>query len=281
MGSFLRRWWRLLAAAALMAGVVQIFLRPPASLREFAPLKGFGAGVYRPVAAAADGVRRAVSSVWNGYIALTGVARENEKLRGEVALLREAIGRDREALLENRRLKDLLGFSETVTPRTIGARVVGHDVSPWFNGIFIDQGSESGIEPGMAVVTPGGAVGRVHRTYRGLSVVLLLTDGRFAADVIVERSRARAVAEGAGGRLCSLKYVSPTQDIVPGDRVLFSGFDGSMPKGVLLGTVVSVDRPKESLFQKVKVQCAVNFLEAEEVMVILSRPAIPYRSGRE
>jgi hypothetical protein len=42
-----------------------------------------------------------------------------------------------------------------------------------------------------------------------------------------------------------------------------------------------VDRPKESLFQKVKVQCAVNFLEAEEVMVILSRPAIPYRSGRE
>mgnify|MGYP003343336050 CR=1 FL=1 len=70
-------------------------------------------------------------------------------------------------------------------------------------------------------------------------------------------------------------------DVAVGDRVVFSGFDGSMPKGVLLGTVVSVDRPKESLFQKVKVQCAVNFLEAEEVMVILSRPSIPFRSGRE
>ena len=60
-----------------------------------------------------------------------------------------------------------------------------------------------------------------------------------------------------------------------------SGFDGSMPKGVLLGTVVSVDRPKESLFQKVKVQCAVNFQDVEEAMVILSRPSIPFRAGRD
>jgi cell shape-determining protein MreC len=89
------------------------------------------------------------------------------------------------------------------------------------------------------------------------------------------------VAEGIGGNSCRLKYVSPVSDVAVGDRVVFSGFDGSMPKGVLLGTVVSVDRPKESLFQKVKVQCAVNFLEAEEVMVILSRPSIPYRAGRE
>jgi len=54
-----------------------------------------------------------------------------------------------------------------------------------------------------------------------------------------------------------------------------------MPKGVLLGTVVSVDRPKESLFQKVKVQCAVNFHDVEEVMVILSRPSVPFRAGKD
>jgi len=61
-----------------------------------------------------------------------------------------------------------------------------------------------------------------------------------------------------------------------GDRIVFSGFDGSMPKG-FSSHRVSVDRPKESLFQKVKVQCTVNFQDVEEVMVILSRPSC--RSG--
>jgi rod shape-determining protein MreC len=198
-----------------------------------------------------------------------------------VAALQEKLHENRDAQLENRRLKELLRYSETLERRTIGARVVGHDISPWFQAVFIGAGSEAGVEEGMSVVTPQGAVGRVHKAMAGLSEVLLVTDGRFAADVMVERNRVRAVAEGIGGNFCRLKYVSPVQEVAVGDRVVFSGFDGSMPKGVLLGTVVSVDRPKESLFQKVKVQCAVNFLEAEEVMVILSRPSIPYRAGRE
>ena len=129
----------------------------------------------------------------------------------------------------------------------------------------------------MAVVTPGGAVGRVHRTYPDLSEVVLLADSRFAADVIVERTRARAIAEGMGGNLCRLKYVSKTQDVVVGDRILFSGFDGSMPKGTLLGTVISADRPREGLFLNIRVASAVDFLSVEEVLVVLSRPTIPFR----
>jgi rod shape-determining protein MreC len=178
-------------------------------------------------------------------------------------------------------LKELLDYSQTVERRTLGARVVGHDVSPWFRAIFLGAGSEAGIESGMSVVTPYGAVGRIHKVHPGLSEVLLVTDGRFAADVMVERSRVRAIAEGVGGNFCRLKYVSPAQDVAVGDRIVFSGFDGSMPKGVLLGTVVSVDRPKESLFQKVKVQCAVNFQDVEEVLVILSRPSVPFRAVKD
>jgi rod shape-determining protein MreC len=219
--------------------------------------------------------------VWNRYVALVGVSRENERLRKEVTELRERLHEARDAVLENRRLKELLSYSQAVERRTLGARVVGHDVSPWFRAIFLGAGSEAGIETGMSVVTPNGAVGRIHKVHPGLSEVLLATDSRFAADVMVERSRVRAIAEGVGGNFCRLKYVSPAQDVAVGDRIVFTGFDGSMPKGVLLGTVVSVDRPKESLFQKVKVQCAVNFQDAEEVLVILSRPSVPFRVGKD
>jgi len=279
MRSFIRNWWRLLVAVMLLVAAIQVFVRPSIALERAEPVRAAGVALFRPFYAAADFLRGGVSGVWNRYVALVGVSRENERLRKEVTELRERLHETRDAVLENRRLKDLLRYSETVEQRTLGARVVGHDVSPWFRAIFLGSGSEAGVEIGMSVVTPYGAIGRIHKAHPGLSEVLLVTDGRFAADVMVERSRVRAIAEGVGGNFCQLKYVSPAHDVAVGDRIVFSGFDGSMPKGVLLGTVVSVDRPKESLFQKVKVQCAVNFQDVEDVIVILSRPSVPFRAG--
>lgn len=281
MGHFFRTWWRLLLAAALLAAAVQLFVRPPPVLYAADAARSAGSALFRPVYTVVDVVRQGAGSIWSRYFALVGVTKENEALRKEVVSLREKLQENRDAFLENRRLKELLRFSETVDKRTMGARVVGHDISPWFQAVFVDAGSAAGVEPGMAVVTPSGGVGRVEKVSSGVSTVVLLTDGRFAADVIVERSRVRAIAEGMGGNFCRLKYVSPTQDVVVGDRILFSGFDGSMPKGTLLGTVVSVDRPREGLFQKVKVMSAVNFQAVEEVLIVLSRPAIPFRTVRE
>jgi len=281
MRSFFRNWWRTLVAVALLIAAIQVFVRPSTALERAEPVRAAGVALFRPFYTAADILRGGLSGVWNRYVALVGVSRENERLRKEVTELRERLHETRDAVLENRRLKELLRYSETVDRRTLGARVVGHDVSPWFRAIFIGTGSEAGVETGMSVVTPHGAVGRIHKAHPGLAEVLLVTDGRFAADVMVERSRVRAIAEGVGGNFCRLKYVSPTHDVAVGDRIVFTGFDGSMPKGVLLGTIVSVDRPKESLFQKVKVQCAVNFQDVEDVMVILSRPSVPFRADKD
>ena len=281
MGSFFRKWWRLLAAVALLFAAIQVYVRPSPALERAEPVRAAGTALFRPFYLAVDFLHQGVSGIWTHYIALVGVTRENERLRREVAALQEKLHENRDAQLENRRLKELLRYSESLERRTVGARVVGHAISPWFQAIFVGAGSEAGVMAGMSVVTPYGAVGRVHQAHTGLSEVLLVTDGRFAADVMVERSRVRAIAEGIGGNFCRLKYVSPVHDVVVGDRIVFSGFDGSMPKGVLLGTVVSVDRPKESLFQKVKVQCAVNFQDVEDVLVVLSRPSIPFREGRE
>ncbi|HEY5766009.1 MAG TPA: rod shape-determining protein MreC, partial [Candidatus Deferrimicrobiaceae bacterium] len=97
--------------------------------------------------------------------------------------------------------------------------------------------------------------------------------------VIVERTRVKAIAEGMGGTLCRLKYVSPTQDVAAGDRILFSGFDGIMPKGTPLGTVLNVDRPREGLFLRIQVVSAVRFDSVEEVLVVLSPPAVPFGTG--
>ena len=169
MGSFLRKWWRILAAAALVLAAIQLFVRPLPALERAAPVRTAGSSFFRPFYLAVDLVRQGVSGVWSHYVALIGVTRENERLRREVAALQEKLHENRDAQLENRRLKELLRYSETLDRRTIGARVVGHDISPWFQAVFIGTGSEAGVEPGMSVVTPHGAVGRVHKVMGGLS----------------------------------------------------------------------------------------------------------------
>ena len=281
MGSFLRKWWRLLLSLVFIAAAVQLFVRPTTSLEDAGYVRTMGSGIFRPVYIGMNFVRQGFHGVWSNYIALVNVSRENMRLRDEVDHLREKLHEVRDAQIENRRLKDLLQYSTTLSRRSIGARVTGHDITPWFQAIFLDTGSEAGIEKGMSVATPQGAVGRVYSTRPGLTEVLLVSDSRFAADVMVERNRVRAIAEGIGENLCRLKYVSLTHDIVVGDRIVFTGFDGAMPKGMLLGIVVEVDQPKDSLYQKITVQSAVNFQNIEEVLVIMSPPTIPFRPGKD
>jgi rod shape-determining protein MreC len=280
MGQVLRKWWRVMVAAALLTAAIHLFVRPPPATGTAELVRSFTSSLFRPVYATVDTFRQSASAVWVRYVALTGLARENEELKREIETLRARIGENREAILENRRLKELLAFSGKIEKRTLGARVIGHDAYPWFHALFIDAGTERGVTPGMAVVAPAGGVGRIYKTYRDFSVVLLLTDGRFAADVIVERTRARFIAEGMGKGLSRLKYVSPTQGVAIGDRILFSGFDGSMPKGILLGTVAGVEVPRKGLFLEVKVQGAVNYRELEEVLVVLSPPSVPFGGAR-
>ena len=65
----------------------------------------------------------------------------------------------------------------------MAARVIGNGTASSAQVVFIDRGSTSGIEKGMAVVTPDGIVGKVIAVYPLASQVLLVTDPTFAVGV--------------------------------------------------------------------------------------------------
>src|SRR3970040_973642 len=141
--TFFRKWWRLFLVAALLAAAIQFFVRPPG----FSPEHGIGeigTALFRPVYKAVDFLRRGISSVWSGDIGLGHGAGENAEFRKDLEVLQEKLKESRDAVLENERLEELLRFSKTLEKRTIGARIVGDDVSPRVHGVFIDAGSGVG-----------------------------------------------------------------------------------------------------------------------------------------
>jgi rod shape-determining protein MreC len=223
------------------------------------------AEMQRATASALAGVR----GTWNGYVALHGVHTENEALRNELAQARVEIQQQRALADRSRSLEAVLSLSNSLELKTAAARIIGAAASPELRTVTIDKGSNHGIQVDMAVIAPGGVVGRVVVAGARASRVQLLVDRNAAAGALVERSRAQGVAVGGGadGRL-RLEYVSQTADIVAGDTLVTSGIDGIYPKGFVIGRVEDVQRG--GAYPSIFVSPAVDFSRIEDVLVVLT-----------
>ncbi len=213
-----------------------------------------------------------VTNIWRRYIYLVDVQAENEALRTSIAELRSEVSRREEARLENVRLHRLLALTEPARDvPTIVARVVSTAPTPLFRSIRVDRGSRHGVHTGAAVVGHDGVIGRVAAVAPWSADVMLLIDANNSLAVLVQRTRARARVRGKGGDQTlgiEVEYLGRTEDVEPGDILITSGTGTVFPKGVTVGTIISVERRAFGLNQEATAEPSVDFGRIEEVMII-------------
>ncbi|NRA01078.1 MAG: rod shape-determining protein MreC [Myxococcales bacterium] len=219
--------------------------------------------------------------VWRDYLALVDVRSENLELRVIIARLQNENLSYREALVASERFQRLADFRARHDAPMVPANVVAQDLSPWFRSVVIDRGAEAGIEAGMPVINEHGVVGRVVGVTGSASKVLLVVDMQSRIDAFVQRSRARGIVRGQSSRECAFDYVMRNDDVRPGDLLLTSGLDAIFPKGLVVGTVETMEREPYGLFQRAQIQPVVDFRDLEEVFVILERREAPAAPGFE
>ena len=212
-----------------------------------------------------------LGGIWDNYFALVHAAKQNKELKETNAIMRQDLVRLEELEKANQRLRGLLGLKEELAYPVSAAEVVAGDMSAHFHTVVINKGSADGILPQMPVVHAQGAVGRVIWTSLHYAKVLLLIDPNSGVDVFVQRSRAGGIVQGAGQGKLELKYVQHNFDLAPGDRLVTSGSAGVFPRGILVGTALTVEKEAKGAFMKVMVEPAVDFARLEEVLVILQR----------
>jgi len=209
-----------------------------------------------------------VGNVWKQYIFLVGLEKENRILKTKIAHLTKEMNEYKELHLEALRLRDLMALKEHHRFNTVTARVIDRENAYVFKTILISKGTSDGISIGLPVVSAEGVVGRIVETSWNVSRVLLITDYNSNIAAIVQGSRVQGALQGGSSMGCSLKYVERSEEIRVGERLMTSGLGGNFPKGLILGTVLSVDRRGSGLFQNVEILPAVHFSRLEEVMVI-------------
>ena len=217
-----------------------------------------------------------IKGLWKHYFFLVTTAEENDKYRKALRKSQENANLCSELKLANDRLRDLLHFKKRISNRVIAAEIVARDPSPWFKSVIIDKGEKDGIKKGMAVVVSEGIVGQVVDISAGYSKVLLIIDHNSSIDAVVRRTRARGVVIGESARRCQFNYVLRKNDVEVGDTVISSGLDGVYPKGLMVGSVVSVVKRSYGIFQEVTIMPGVDFEKLEEVLVVLNFPVHKY-----
>lgn len=236
--------------------------------------------VVGPVQSAVHWLGAKAGGIWDTYFSLVHAARQNKELKTEVAELRGSLVEQDEIRLANRRLRSLLNLKQRMVHPVAAAEVVALDPTNNFRTAIINRGTADGVDAMMPVIQGDGVVGRVVWASPHYAKVLLLTDPNAGVDVLVQRTRARGVAEGAGKDRLRLKYVMQNDDVAVGDRLITSGAAGVFPKGILVGTVRSVNKDGKGVFQEVEVEPAVAFDRLEEVLVILRRPDFAKITGQ-
>jgi rod shape-determining protein MreC len=211
-----------------------------------------------------------VGSLWNNYIYLRGVRQENRELKFEIEQLRLQQVRLADDAQQARRLQALLGFKEQYIAKTVAAQVIGSSGSEKSRSVFIDKGSNDGVEKDMPVITADGVVGKVLLAFGSTAQVLMVNDRSSGLGVILDQSRLQGVVKGTAAGELILENVMTGEAVELGERVVTSGGDQIFPKGLTVGTVMKVS-PGADLFLNIRVKPSANLNRLEEVLVITKK----------
>lgn len=166
------------------------------------------------------------------------LAEENRTLKEELAELRAwrdvALSlRDRTQLYEQ-----ALNLETPAARERITAWAVAERAGPFVRSRLLGVGARDGVAEGYPVVNIYGLVGRTVDVGERSSRVLLLTDLNSRVAVMADRSNARAMLTGDNTDFPRLEYLGTDPDIEPGDRIVTSGDDNVLPRGLPVGEVV-------------------------------------------
>lgn len=141
--------------------------------------------VFRPIESATRVVTRPIQNTWYGITRYDDVVEENRRLQDLVAF---SEGANIAAIATVREAQELLALNGLPTLAGIDsctAQVVGQSPSNFTQTVEINRGSECGIKVGMPVLNAAGMIGKVTSVFNKRAVVMLITDPGYSLAVKV------------------------------------------------------------------------------------------------
>ena len=203
---------------------------------------------------------------------LDSLKAENESLKAE--LLDAEILADEHAWLYH-----YLSIKEThedygMCAASVISSVTGGESSKYITELTLNQGSMSGIQTGMPVITPRGLVGVVVEVSLSHCRVSTVLDTSVSVGAVTTRSTQNGLCEGDYARIhngcATLRYLPEESDVQAGDIVVTSGRGSVYPYGIPIGRVTDVSFNAYSRTTEATIQPFTDFSDLSEVIIMTS-----------
>lgn len=226
-------------------------------------------------------VQNFFSWIGNGISDFFGYFGDKDELNEEIARLKQEntelkneIGKNELAMVENKELRGLLGLKEAYPEQELKyAMIIARDPSNWYNTFTIDKGSADGIAVNQPVIAENKTlVGRIVEVGTTWSKVITIFDPEHAVGAVISRSGESGFVEGDADLsldgYCKLSYISKNSDVVAGDSVMTAGLGGVFPEGLIIGKVKEVKPDIQGTSQYALVEPAADIENIRAVCVI-------------
>ena len=149
------------------------------------------------------------------------------------------------------------------------SRVINNTVNKQYNYITLDRGSNSGIEPDMAVINGDGIVGIVKSVTENYSGVMSVLNREFTVSGKIRKNGYYGPVNWSGKNTGFATLIDIPHHVVieKGDTIVTSGFGGVFPEGYLIG-IIDDFRLKGGNYYEINVRLSNDFRKLSFVQVI-------------
>jgi rod shape-determining protein MreC len=230
-----------------------------------------------------SGTQRGLYSVTSFFSGTVTAIRELSEFKERYEALEDRL-KDYELLqrsnadirLENERLKELLGFTESLTVQNIPARIIARDPNNLYSGITINRGVRHGVKKNMPVISFQGSntglVGKIVQVGRSTSMIMPIYDYQCFVSSRLEESRYMGLVNGRGNPDSPLimRYLKKRarDEIKIGDKVVASGENYNYPRDVPVGFVSGIRALDYETSLELDLEPVIDFSRLEDVFVL-------------
>jgi rod shape-determining protein MreC len=251
---FFRQGPSALSKLAVCSALALFLMVADARFKVMQPLRVVLATVLYPAQWLALRPVLAYQEVSQYFSSLSAAKAAQEEVIKKHNLQSQRANQVEQLVLENQRLRKLLGLHERLQSGAMAAQVIYDAADPYSRKVIIDKGLTDKVSLGAPVLDESGVLGQVTRVYPMVSEVTLITDRDHAIPVLNTRTGARGVAYGDAALRADaleLRFMAANADVANGDLLTTSGVDGVYPPGLPVARVEKVERRVDAVFARI------------------------------
>ena len=203
------------------------------------------------------------------YKDVLSIQEENRMLKNDVVQLSLLNSELENYRHENKRLKELLKFTDYQAVNYLTANVVNYHLGIASQTITIDIGELDGLTKNLPILDENGLLGKTIQLNDHVTMIQLITDKNYRVSIRIGNERALGLFSPTHGKYGILEGVRKTTPLHEGDIAYTSGISEIYPPNIPVAKIIAISKEKNQPFQRVVVEILGSIFNLDFVFVIL------------